>query len=219
MSDRQHGVPPKGTYDRDLMVAALMVVAGSFILAFVDATNYTDTSGPRVGLVLLSAVLLFGSAYFLRRLRWWLFLYIPGVWLASGVLAVVLSVPAMLLASGVKANDECSGVNSYWDVVEDTSKNFESRLSYVQGSSETLSPIQWRTLINATDTDIENLNSYRVPDAAQAFNDQYIRVLEGWSDVFSAMSVGTYAEQMMFDLQSEDDEMETLQRQLSSACG
>lgn len=130
----------------------------------------------------------------------------------------MLSGVALQVASGVKARDDCAGMNKYWDLVEDTGENINARMELVKESNWMLSQQQWQILVNANDTDVENLRAYRVPKAASEFNLQLIRVLGGWSDVFKAASDGTYTNQMLFELQAEDDEMENLQRQLAIDC-
>lgn len=79
MSESNFQVQEQSRDSRNNLIALLMVVGGSFLVAFNDAMNYAEGSGERAGVLGLGGLLLLGSIFFVRRLKWWLLLYIPGV--------------------------------------------------------------------------------------------------------------------------------------------
>jgi hypothetical protein len=111
----------------------------------------------------------------------------------------------------------CSGWNRYIREYNAYGDPLNDRVDQVR-YFYTLSDAQVGGIIDALNNDIESWRASDPPAAAEALNDQLIVVIEGWVDVFEALRDGTYSDQMLFDLQEEDDELERLGREADAAC-
>jgi hypothetical protein len=198
--------------DRRWLVAGALVALGMFLML---AAN--RGAGSAIGGLGTLAVL--ASAIPVRRLGWKLLLYVPAAYVVALLLSLVLAVAVEPLGSGrgTGSRGGCEDWTRYISEVNNYSPTLNSRLQLLNNPG-TLTDARLQGVIDAIENDIANWRAADPPPKAVAPNDQLVAVLQGWVDLFEALRDGTYTEQMLFDLQREDDELERLTRQANADC-
>lgn len=198
--------------DRRWLVAGALAMLGMLLML---AT--TRGAGSAVGGLGTLAVLL--SAIPVRHLRWKLLLYVPAVYIGALLLSLILALAAGPLesGSGTGGRNGCEDWNRYISDVNNYSPTLNSRLQLLN-SPDALTDARLHVVVDALENDIANWREADPPRNAVALNNQLISVIQGWVEVFEALRDGSYTDQMIFDLQREDDELERLTRQANADC-
>jgi hypothetical protein len=181
-----------------------MVMIGSAILALIDARNwiYEDAGVERLALV--GWALIFGSAFAVRHLGRWLWLYIPGVWLASAVTVTSLVVPVGNAFSLIYLTGECGEVNRYLDKTEESSGELNDRIALFQ---EFTNGAGVNEAIQDTRAEVVRFEDMEdVPSKVEALHQERIDLYAGWVGVFEAHRDGRLTEDTLYELQEVDDE-------------
>ena len=203
------GVKPM---ERNWLFACTSVALAALLMSLANV-GAGSTIG---GLGALVAVL---SALFVRNLRWKLLLYVPAAYVVALILSLMLVPLSVSIrdSTGLVGSAGCSGWNRYIGEYNEYSEPLNDRLENLRNYSS-LTHAQTQTIIDAFNNDVENWRASDPPAQAEALNEQLIVVLQGWIGVFEALRDGLYTDQMLFDLQVADDELERLTREANMAC-
>jgi hypothetical protein len=137
-----------------------MVLFGSAILALIDARNWVYQDGGVALLAVVGWALIFGSAVAVRHIGKWLWLYVPVVWIATGITVTSLVVPVGNAFSLIYLTGECGEVNRYLDDIEDSSSDLNARIDLLQTSTNNS---DFNEAIQETKADIDKFEGMGVP--------------------------------------------------------
>lgn len=196
-------------------IALGMVIFGSFLLAVHDRLRLGDSTGSAY--LGFGWILVLGSAFAVRRLRWRLLLYIPAAYIAATFLSISFAPYAHRWVHRDALGAECQGWNSYISEVNSYAPTLSNRLNLLRNPA-TLTPARAQVIIGALETDIENWRTNDPPPAARALNNQLITVLSGWVEVFEAVRENRPTEALLYELQPEDDALEHLTGEANETC-
>lgn len=201
----------KGT-DSHWVLACVLVGVAALLMSLANVGVGSSIGG-------FGTLAVLASAFFVRHLGWKLLLYIPGAYVVALVLSFMMIPVAAQIddSTGLGSRSGCAGWNRYIDELNAYREPLNSRLELLRNPSS-LTDGRIQVVINAFNNDIETWSASDPPENARALNDQMIVVLQGWISVFDAVRDGTYSDQLLYDLQVEDDELERLTREANATC-